>query len=337
MPETDPQAAGSNIPETPSRRHWLSSTSRATLCLLAGSALSFLVPSCSSRRGKILLPEKIWGRLGTSPGRLHKPRAIAINRTDEIYLVDRLGRIQVYDVEGSYQRGWKPPAIEMGRPTGLAIGGDQRLLVADTHYHRLLAYTPAGELLNDQTIGGEFGYEPSQFHFVTDVVEDLRGHILAGQYGELDQIQEFDAQGNYVRRWGKHGHETDAFDRPQCLIVDKENLLWVADSHNHCLKVFDLSRPGPPQLVRQFGQFGTQPGQLHAPYGLAFDHDGTLLIAEHGNHRVQRFSVEGKSLDVWGEPGSGPGQFYNPWAIDVDSRGAIHVVDTMNHRVQVFA
>ncbi len=224
----------------------------------------------------------------------------------------------------------------MGRPTGLAMSSDGRLLVADTHYHRLLSYTAAGELQDDKTIGGQFGYEPSQFHFVTDVVEDRRGHILAGQYGELDQIQEFDAAGKYVRRWGFHGHEVEAFDRPQSLIVDKENILWVADSHNHCIKLFDLNSP-EPRMVRYFGQFGTQPGQLHAPYGIVFDKDDSLLVAEHGNHRVQRFSREGRSLDVWGEPGSGPGQFYNPWAIDVDSQGSIHVVDTMNHRVQVFA
>ncbi len=89
-------------------------------------------------------------------------------------------------------------------------------------------------------------------------------------------------------------------------------------------------------MIRHLGQFGSEPGQLHSPYGLVFDRDGTILVAEHGNHRVQRLSLKGESLDVWGEPGSGPGQFYNPWAIDIDSQGAIHVVDTMNHRVQVF-
>lgn len=336
MAETDPHPFGLNNPKSLSRRRWLNSASRATLSAVAGSIFCCSTPGCSSRRGKVQLPTRIWGRLGTSPGRLHKPRAIAINATDEIFLVDRLGRIQVYDREGVYQRGWKPPAIEMGRPTGLAIApSDGRLLVADTHYHQLLSYSPAGELQTEKTIGGQFGYEPSQFHFVTDVVEDLRGHILAGQYGELDQIQEFDAAGKYVRRWGKHGHEIEAFDRPQCLIVDKENMLWVADSHNHCIKLFDLNS-AEPKMVRYFGQFGTQPGQLHSPYGLAFDKDGTLLVAEHGNHRVQRFALDGRSMDVWGEPGSGPGQFYNPWAIDVDSHGSIHVVDTMNHRVQVF-
>ncbi len=336
MAETDPNPTETNNRSSLSRRTLLFSASRGTLLALAGSMLATVVSGCSARRGKVLLPERIWGRLGTSPGRLHKPRAIAINATDEIFLVDRLGRIQVYDLDGTYLRGWKPPAIEMGRPTGLAISSQKQLLVADTHYHRLLTYDFAGQLQEDRTIGGQFGYEPGQFHFVTDVVEDRRGHILAGQYGELDQIQEFDAQRNFVRRWGKHGNSQGDFDRPQCLIVDKDNILWVADSHNHCIKLFDLSDPGP-RLVRTIGQFGTLPGQLHAPYGLVFDRDGTLLVAEHGNHRVQRFALDGRSLDVWGEPGAGPGQFYNPWAIDVDSRGAIHVVDTMNHRVQVFS
>ncbi len=64
--------------------------------------------------------------------------------------------------------------------------------------------------------------------------------------------------------------------------------------------------------------------------------DGTLLIAEFGNHRVQRFDREGKSLEIIGGAGKGPGQFTNPWALIVDSKRRLHVLDTMNHRVQRF-
>ena len=32
--------------------------------------------------------EKVWGRRGISEGRLHKPRAMAVNDEDEIFLVD---------------------------------------------------------------------------------------------------------------------------------------------------------------------------------------------------------------------------------------------------------
>ena len=73
------------------------------------------------------------------------------------------------------------------------------------------------------------------------------------------------------------------------------------------------------------------------PYDLAFDQHGDLYIAEWGNHRVQKFTVEGKSLGCWGGPGGEPGRLNHPWALAVDSRGSIHVVDTENHRVQRIA
>lgn len=328
-PTAQPHAHGMN------RRDAL----RWAACATACGALSTLALSsgCTpSKVGLARVPDLIWGKKGLSAGRLMKPRAMAIDSNDQVYLVDMTGRIQVFDRDGKYLRGWRTPEIVSGRPTGLGIALDGSLLVADTHYHRILNYTPEGELLTDRTIGGEFGNQPSQFHFVTDVTQDKRGHTFAGQYGELDQIQEFANDGQFIRRWGKHGREADAFDRPQGLLADEQGRLWIADSCNHRILIFDLT-PDAPQLVRAFGSSGKLPGQLQYPYGIALDVDGTLLVAEYGNHRIQRFSADGTTLDLWGEPGSAPGQFSSPWALAVDSRGAIHVLDTLNHRVQRFA
>jgi hypothetical protein len=67
---------------------------------------------------------------------------------------------------------------------------------------------------------------------------------------------------------------------------------------------------------------------------LAFGTKGELYVAEYDNHRVQKFTAEGKHLGSWGGPGREPGKLHNPWALAVDSKGRVHVVDTENHRVQ---
>lgn len=305
---------------------------------MAGLSTGLVAPGCSGPTavGSLRKPDLIWGRQGLSDGRFTKPRAMAIDSKDTIFIVDMTGRIQAFDRDGKFLRGWRTPEFANGRPTGLGIANDGSIMVADTHYFRVLFYTPEGELQDGRTIGGVYGNEPSNFHFVTDVVQDRHGHILAGQYGIIDQIQEFSENGEFLRRWGRQGSELDAFARPQGFLIDDQNQFWIADAHNHRILVFGLETEAP-SLKYSFGSFGSEPGQLHYPYGISLDKDNSLLVAEKGNHRVQRFTKQGKSMELWGEPGSGPGQFSSPWAVIVDSRGAIHVLDTLNHRVQRFS
>ena len=78
------------------------------------------------------------------------------------------------------------------------------------------------------------------------------------------------------------------------------------------------------------------PGSLIGPRGLALEGGGTLLVADTGNDRVQRFSSDGNLIDVLGEPGSGPGQFEEPVGVAVDPGGRILVADAGNRRIQLF-
>ena len=78
----------------------------------------------------------------------------------------------------------------------------------------------------------------------------------------------------------------------------------------------------------------SEPGQLAYPYGLVLDGQGHVYVCEFGNHRVQKFTLDGKSLGCWGTHGREPGELHNPWAVVRDSRGRIHVLDSSNHRVQ---
>ncbi len=314
---------------------WLAS--RPQFSAVAGSTATLLAThtGCVPQSSGQLQPELVWGRRGFSDGRLLKPRAMAIDQHDQLYIVDMLGRIQVFDTEGTYLRGWRTPIITQGKPTGLGFAKDGTLLVADTHYFRVLFYSPEGELDTSRTIGGEHGDAPGQFHFVTDVAQAPNGHFFIGQYGQIDRIQEFDEAGRFVRCWGSQGSQPEQFSRPQALMFDEQGLLWIADACNHRIQVFDVSG-STPRLERIWGLAGDAPGQLNCPYGMDFDRDGNLLLAEFGNHRVQRLTREGESLQVWGGPGNAPGLFNRPWALITDSRGKLHVLDTENHRVQRF-
>jgi DNA-binding beta-propeller fold protein YncE len=272
--------------------------------------------------------DKVWGRRGVSDGRFQKPRAMAIDASDRIYVVDMTARIQVFDREGRFLIAWQTPERDNGKPTGLSIANDGRILVADTHYYRVLVYSPTGELVD--TIGGVMGQGPGQFGLVTDAVEDSLGNLYVAEYGEYDRIQKFSPDGEFLLQWGGPGSELGRFCRPQSLAVDEDDNIWVADACNHRIQVFDSQG----NLIDVWGSQGREPGCLYYPYDLFLAPDGSVFVSEFGNHRVQRFSRDGRSLGCWGTHGRDEGQLSNPWALVRDSEGDIHVLDTNNHRVQ---
>ncbi len=290
--------------------------------------LTAVVTGCHSSTDSSGELVQVWGRRGLSEGRFQKPRAMTIDGNDEVYIVDMTARIQVFDLDGKYLRGWETPAHDIGRPTGLSVDNDGNIMVADTHYHRVLFYTPQGKLLRQ--IGGTHGLGRGEFGFVTDVVQDSKGNYYISEYGELDRIHKYDRDGQLLKEWGGHGRAAGEFLRPQSLAIDDKDQLWVADSCNHRIQVFDSEG----NFLRMWGEAGSAPGQLYYPYGIVLDGLGHLYAVEYGNHRVQKFTLDGKSLGCWGESGREPGQLFNPWAIARSSDGRLFVLDTNNHRVQ---
>ncbi|MFO0909757.1 MAG: NHL repeat-containing protein [Isosphaeraceae bacterium] len=299
---------------------------RLAFCLIG---LSVGMLGCDGMAGAA--PEKIWGIHGTKPGWLHKPRVAAFDRENHLYLADLTDRIQVFDRDGRFIRSWRTPDFNVDGPSGLTIDPSGRLLVADTHFYRVLVYSTTGELLF-QIGDGIQGTTPGRFGYPTDVVLDRAGNFYVSEYGENDRIQVFSPEGKWLRQWGGHGYEPGEFMRPRALAIDENDRLYVADSCNHRIQVFDTQG----RLIRLWGTRGSAPGQMSYPYDIALGPDGNLYVCEYGNHRVQKFTREGQSLGVWGTSGRGQGQLNNPWALAVDHDGAVSVVDSNNHRIQRF-
>ena len=272
--------------------------------------------------------EAVWGRPGNADGRLFKPRAITIDPQDHLYLVDMTARIQVFDADGRFLRGWQTPEHQFGRPTGLSIGRDGNVLVADTHYHRVLIYSPQGELLRTQ--GGTEGHRPGEFELPTHVIQDRQGNYYVAEYGDYDRIQKFSPDWRFLLQWGSHGEAPGQFIRPQKMALDDHDRLWVTDACNHRIQVFSIAG----KLLFLWGTQGERPGELYYPYDLALASDGSLYVCEFGNHRVQHFTAEGRSLGCWGTCGHDEGQLYNPWGVVRDRSARLFVLDTYNHRVQ---
>ena len=87
-------------------------------------------------------------------------------------------------------------------------------------------------------------------------------------------------------------------------------------------------------LIRTLGSVGTEPGQFRYPYGVELLEDGSVLVTEFGNSRLQILTAEGISKEILGKTGNGDGELLAPWAAVADS-GTIFVLDSRNNRVQI--
>ena len=300
---------------------------RRYVVLLAALALASL-SGCN--RGR--LPSAVWMESGAGCGRLTYPRAITYSRADGcFFVVDRLAHIQRVESNGDVTADWRMPEWVNGKPTGLSVGPDGNVYVADTHYARVVIYSPKGQLLRQF---GTFGREPGQFTYPTDVAFDAAGNIYVSEYGENDRIQVFDPAGQKVLRIiGRFGEGDGEFSRPQSMVIDGDRL-YVTDSCNHRIAVFRTDGA----FVKNLGGVGGDPGQFRYPYGLDEDGEGHLIVTEFGNNRVQLIDREtGAGLKSWGVSGRDPGQLAYPWAAAADKDDRVVVVDSGNNRLQVFA
>lgn len=278
-------------------------------------------------------PEIVYGKRGTHAGEFVRPRAVAIDARDQVYIVDYTARIQVFDHDGNYLgRGWTTPDSRNGRPSGLSIDRDGNLLLSDSHYHCLRVYSPEGREL--RKIGGEDGTDLGQFGYISDAVQDKAGYYYVAEAVRNQRITRLDPSGKPLFCWGSAGTEPGQFGRIRALALGPDGLLYVADACNDRIQAF---HPEDGRLAACWGVSGSEPGQLKYPYDLAFGPQGDLYVVEYGNHRIQKFRPDGASLGCWGTGGKEPGQLLSPWALAVDSQGKVHVIDSENHRVQRIA
>ena len=298
---------------------------RAFFWLLA-TGCWLLLPGC----GDPTAPEDIWLRTGAGPGQVVYPRCIDYSpKDDTFFVVDRMARVQHIDHDGHYLTGWQMPDWQNGKPTGVTVGPDGNVYLADTHYQRVMVYAPDGTFLRKW---GEMGKGPGQFIYPTDVAFDEKGNVFVSEYGDNDRIQVFDREGRFLYTFGKPGRGPGELARPQSMVIGG-GLVYVTDASNHRISVFKTDGT----FVRTMGSAGAGLGQFRWPYGLSMDRQGHLIIVEFGNNRVQLVDKEtGKGLKVWGTAGRSPGELAYPWAAAVDKRGRIVTVDAGNNRLQVF-
>jgi len=305
---------------------------RSHMALVMLCIMTLIPTGCNRKPGSVKEPEVIdsFGRTGRGHGEFIYPRAIDIASDGSLFIVDKTGRIQQSTADGEFLAEFRMPLIKAGKPTGLSFAPNGNLYVADTHYHRIVIFSPGGKLVGEF---GKFGQDSGCFIYPTDVAFSGDGRIFVSEYGGNDRISVFNEKGDFLYCFGTPGNGPGQLSRPSALCVDhRRKRIYVADACNHRIGIYNFDG----KLLGYIGSIGREPSRLRYPYDLALLPDGCVAVCEYGNNRLQLFNADGRSLGVYGRPGRRLGELAYPWGLAINSKGQVFIVDAGNNRIQVW-
>jgi len=103
------------------------------------------------------------------------------------------------------------------------------------------------------------------FRGTTDIAFAPKGRIFISDGYANARILEYTADGKKVREWGTAGRGPGQFRLPHSIVVDADNILYIADRENGRIEKFDLE-----------GKFLGEIPNLGRTYSLKLAPDGTL-------------------------------------------------------------
>jgi DNA-binding beta-propeller fold protein YncE len=268
----------------------------------------------------------------TYPFQLLGPYGIAIDSKGLVYVADqKVGAVFIFNTETRdtqmIRNGYE---ARFGWINGLAIDDDDRLFVSDGKMHRVMIFNSKHEIESQITEGlvdpvGLALDTTNRFLYVVDT--------------QQDQVIVYDADTlKLLRRIGTGGKNhflttPGDFGAPQGVAVDSEGNVYVTDTLNNRVEIFDADG----NFVSLFGKNGDGPGYFARPKGIAIDADGHIWVADQVTDRLQVFNKEGQLLTYVGlGHGSLPGQFNSLVGVAIDKQNRVFTTEQYPGRLQVF-
>jgi sugar lactone lactonase YvrE len=212
---------------------------------------------------------------------------LAIDDADRLFAADSgMRRVLIFGSnhkpEGSISEGLVDPG-------GIAIDNENRFLyVADAEQDQVLVYDadPPYKLLRRIGTPGKNHTlaTPGDFSKPTYLAVDGDGNLFVSDTWN-NRIQVFDADGNFIRTFGKAGDGPGYFARPKGIAIDCDGHVWVADGVQDRLQVFTPDG----HLLAYLGGHGLLPGQFESLINVAIDKNNRVITTEQLAPRAQLF------------------------------------------------
>lgn len=193
---------------------------------------------------------------------------------------------------------------QLDNPTGIALSNDgETVYVVDSRNQRIQRFAEEGTFIGvwsgetDPRLG--LGYSTETEQGATDIIVSDDGLIYVADTWN-HRVLVLDSGGQIVRELGLSGELTDIENSPDpspepglffgprsVAVADGE--IFVTDTGNERVQVFATDGT----FLRAFGGYGSEPGKLLEPVGIAIGPDGNVWVADSGNSRLSVFTRDG--------------------------------------------
>jgi sugar lactone lactonase YvrE len=227
-------------------------------------------------------------------------------------------------------------------PSGIAIGSDGAVYVADTLSHAIRRIVPSSAVVT--TLAGskpELGYAEgtgttARFRFPFGVASDDSGNIYVADDTAVRRITPAGVTSLVAGSPGVAGF-VDAtgtsarFGALTAIAFGPGGMLYVADPSNNAVR-----RITPAGVVTTIA---SSP-QLTSPWGIAVDAASTLYVTNLGTHSIVTISPSGTVTTLaggirgWADGTGAQARFDLPSGITVDGAGNVYVADFGNDMVR---
>jgi DNA-binding beta-propeller fold protein YncE len=204
-----------------------------------------------SPAGKLL---REWGKQGKGDGEFDQPGGIAVAPDGTVYVADQVNRrVQRFTPEGKFLLKWgeygsKPGQFDgkeklpnrTGGPNFVAVDRQGNVYTTEAALGRIQKFSSEGKVLlgfGDNSTGpGGFGGRPNNLPGPIAVCVDKQGRIWVSATN--NRVQQFSAEGKFLRGFGKEGSEPGEFRTPHGLAIDSKGHLYVVDAQNQRIQKF---------------------------------------------------------------------------------------------------
>ncbi|CAF4794199.1 unnamed protein product, partial [Rotaria socialis] len=177
---------------------------------------------------------------------------------------------------------------------GLAMDEQRYLYVSDVEKHEVRRYQ-LGEKNGTPVAGGNGqGDGFNQLNVPRYLVVDRQQNVYVSD-NENHRVMKWNKgakEGIVVAGGQGQGNALTQLSNPNGIFVDTLGTLYVADQGNHRVIRWTQGYKKRGTVVVGGNDEGEGADQFNSPWGLSFDRHGNLYVADHDNHRVQRFSIE---------------------------------------------